>query len=154
MNFILQCFQNFSYRPSSVVSHLLHHTQHFLSLITNISENHHKIIFKSRYAKCPPSLLLRAARLTEHRRAAGQVVSQHFHRLVFHLSSSHYCPPSPPPPTARDPPSLCLSHPTARDPPSLCLSQGRLSPSLPSSHLPSHSFIDHVHKSPEFLPHK
>jgi hypothetical protein len=108
MNFILKCSKNFSYRPSSVVlHHLLHHTQHFLSLIINISENHHKIVFKSRYAKCPPSLHLRAARLTEHRRAAGQVVSQHFHRLVFHSSPPITVPPSPP--TARDPPPLSLS---------------------------------------------
>jgi hypothetical protein len=127
MNFIFKCSKNFSYWPS-VVLNLLHHTHHFLSLI-NISENHHKIRLQiTVHAKCPPSLHLRAARLTEHRRAAGQVVSQHFHRLVFH-SSSHYCPP-PSPPTARDP----------LPPSSLCLSLGRLSPSLPSSHLPSPPF--------------
>ncbi len=95
MNFILKCSKTFPIGPS-VVLHLLHHIQHFLSLIINISENHHKIVLQSRYGMQNVLLLSSFAPpdwLSTHRRATGQVVSQHILRLVFHSSSSHYCPP-------------------------------------------------------------
>ncbi len=141
MNFILKCSKTFPIgcRPLSYTSSITH-AEHFLSLI-NISENHHKIVFKSRYAKCPPSLLLRAARLTEQwaqaRCWAGSFTT--FSATGFSLLLLPLLSPPLSPYGQRSPPlSLSLAGQTVS-----------FSPLQSPSRFPVH-----VHKSPEFLPYK